>query len=140
MTTNEKAVLENARRRATFLGINFGSKVLRKKYEQFLIDDKVFSRHYAIRLLYDSDKKLDKKIGKQYENEYNVLNIHSLTTKIKLIKQLSEILGLDAFDIDTQRDIDRFDEDVNISDDLREMIKKIFRCSRKNLDKNKFEQ
>ena len=139
LTANEKAIFENAKRRATYLGINFDSKVMRKKYEQFLVDNKVFTQHYAIRLLYGSDVKLNKKIGKQHGTEYNVLNANSLITKIKLIKRLSVILDLKPFDIDTQRDIGRFDEDVEVGDELRDMIKNVFRVRKSKIKTDKYE-
>jgi hypothetical protein len=136
LTECEKKILENAKRRAKFLKIDFSKKVERKKWEEFLVDDKVFSQHYAFRLLNCTDNNLDIKIAKQMEKDYNVLNCKSILTKIKLIKQLEGILIIDTLDIDTTRDIEHFDENVAVSDELKDLIKNIFRIRKNDIKVN----
>jgi uncharacterized protein YaaR (DUF327 family) len=57
-----------------------------------------------------------------------------LETKIKLIKKVEEILGLATLDIDTQRDMGRFDEQVVIDDALLKLIKKTFNIRKTQTD------
>jgi hypothetical protein len=134
LTECEIKILENAKKRAKFLNIDFSKKVEKKKWEEFLVDDKVFSQHCAFRLLKHTDDKLDVKIARQMEKDYNVLNCKSLLTKIKLIKQLEGILGIVTLDINTRRDVKRFDENVAISDDMKSMIKQVFRVTNKRTE------
>jgi hypothetical protein len=134
LTSNEKKIHENAKRRAKFLNIDFNSKVIKKKYEEYLLDDKIFTQHYACRQLLGSDDKLDDKISRQLKKDYNIINAKCLLSKIKLIKQLEDVLDVKSLDIDTKRDMERFDEEVPIGDDLKESIKHAFRIKKDNDD------
>jgi hypothetical protein len=55
---------------------------------------------------------------------------NNLYTKVGLIKKLEGLLGIKTLCIDTKVDIQRFDEDVVISDNLRKQIIKVFRVSK----------
>lgn len=141
LTHNEIKLMENAKRRALYLGIDFSKKVDKKKWEKYLIDDKMFTKHCAYRLLCDNDIDLNKKITDYISKDYNVLNASSLFTKIKLIKLIENTLGIATLDVDTQRDMDRFDDDVEISESNISLIRKVFRIGGKTakINSDKFE-
>lgn len=61
------------------------------------------------------------------DKDYKITICNSLETKVKLIKQVEKILKVKTLDIDTQRDMDRFNADVVIDDALLKLIKKAFR-------------
>lgn len=140
LTSNEQTIMEDAKRRSEFLGIDFSKKVQKKKWEEFLIDDIKFTQHYAFRLIHDNIIKVNNNINKQNENNYNVLNIKTLMTKIKLIKDLEVVLNVKPLDIDTAREVDRFYEDILLNENTKVMIKNTFRINKQE-DKmiNKFE-
>jgi hypothetical protein len=131
LTEEEKKIHDNAKRRGDLLNIDFDKKVEKKKWETFLVDDKVFTQHYAFRLLMLGDDKLDEKIARQLDRDYKVLNARSLLTKVKLIGLLEKALGVITLDIDTKREIGRFKEVIEISGDLKQLIDKVFRVSKK---------
>ena len=56
-----------------------------------------------------------------------------------MIKQLSEILKIGIFNIDTHQYIDRFNENVIIDNSMGDSITRAFRANRKNLDSNRFD-
>jgi len=132
LTENEKKIYEDATRRAKYLNIDFTKKVQKKKWEKYLINDVEFTRHIAYRLLTDSENKLDVRISAILEKDYKITICNSLETKIKLIKKIEKILGVETLDIDTQRDMDRFDEKVIIDDGLLKLVKKTFRINKTN--------
>jgi hypothetical protein len=53
-----------------------------------------------------------------------------LLKKIKIIKQLEEILDIELPNIDTNIDVDRFDEEIEIVGNLKNKIKSLFRSNR----------
>ena len=132
LTENEKKIHDDAERRAKFLKIDFNKKVQKKKWEKFLISDVEFSRHIAYRLLIGDEAKLDSKIAASLEKDYKITICNSLEVKIKLIKKVEKILGVECLDINTQRDIDRFDEEIVIDDDTLKLLKKTFRINKAN--------
>jgi hypothetical protein len=137
LTDAEKKIREDAVRRAKYLNINFMKKADKKKYAEYLVDDKVFTHFCTYKLLMDSEAKLNQKIADELENDYYVMNAKSLLTKIKLIKQLEGILDIKTLDIDTNVDVERFDEKVEIKDKLKNIIKNTFRSNR-DLGENTF--
>ena len=138
LTDSEKKIRNNAIRRAKFLNIDFNKKIEKKKYEEFLINDKVFTQHYAYKLLIESDDNIDNKIASQIEIDYDVLNAKSLIIKIKLIKQLENILKIKTLDIDTKKDIEKFNDMIIVDDNINHMIKTVFRSGRKTDNKYKY--
>jgi hypothetical protein len=132
LTDNEKKIYNDALRRAKFLKIDFSKKVQKKKWEKYLISDVEFTRHIAYKLLVGDGNKLDSKISALLEKDYKITICTSLETKIKLIKKVEQILGVDTLDIDTQRDMGRFDEQVVVDDALLKLIKKTFRIIKAN--------
>jgi hypothetical protein len=137
LTDAEKKIREDAERRAKYLNINFSKKVDKEKYEEYLVDDKVFTQFCTYKLLMDSEAKLNQKIADELENDYCVMNAKSLLTKIKLIRQLEGILDIKTLEIDTAVDVERFDEEVEIKDKLKNTIKNTFRSNR-GLEENTF--
>jgi hypothetical protein len=137
LTDAEKKIREDAERRAKYLNINFMKKVDKEKYEEYLVDDKVFTHFCTYKLLMDSEAKLNQKIANELENDYCVMNAKSLLTKIKLIRQLEGILDIKTLEIDTAIDVERFDEEVEIKDKLKNTIKNTFRSNR-NIEKDDF--
>lgn len=132
LTTGEKKIRQDSQRRAIYLKINFDKKIQKKKWEKYLIDDKEFNRHMAYRLLIGSENKLDDKIAAQMKKDYKISICKSMITKVKLIKQIENILEIKTLDIDTQRDMDRFDEPIEIDDELIDSVKKVFRINKPN--------
>ena len=130
LTVVEKKIRDDAERRAKFLNIDFGKKLQKKKWEKFLISDVEFTRHIAYRLLVGDETKLNAKIASSLEKDYKITICNSLEVKVKLIKQIEKILGVETLDIDTQRDMNRFDEDVDIDDGLLKTLKKTFRIGK----------
>src|SRR5579872_658043 len=91
------------------------------------MNDKEFTKHIVYRLLTGPEDDLDLKIAINLDVDYKISICNNLEEKIKLIRQVEKILDVDTLDIDTKRDIDRFDETVNVSDDLLNMLIKVFR-------------
>jgi hypothetical protein len=137
LTDAEKKIRESAERRAKYLNINFNKKIDKEEYEEYLIDDKIFTHFCTYKLLMDSDVKLNQKIADSLENDYCVLNAKSLLTKIKLIRQLEGILEIKTLEINTAVDVERFDEEVEISDKIKNTIKNTFRSNR-NIEEDNF--
>jgi hypothetical protein len=137
LTDAEKKIREDAMRRAKYLNINFKKKVDKVKYEEYLVDDKVFTHFCTYKLLMDSETKLNQKLADELENDYFVMNAKSLLTKIKLIRHLEGILDIKTLEIDTAVDVERFDEEVEIKDKLKNTIKNTFRSNR-DLEENTF--
>jgi hypothetical protein len=54
-----------------------------------------------------------------------------------LIRQIEEILEIKTLQIDTNQDVKRFEEDVEVGDDIKNMIKSVFRSNR-DLEDNGF--
>lgn len=127
LTDNEKNIHDDAVRRAKYLNIDFNKKVQKRKWNKYLINEKDFTKHIAYKLLTGSEDNLDLKIAVRLDEDYKISICNNLEEKIKLIKQVEKILNVDTLDIDTKRDIDRFDEKVDISDDLLNMLIKAFR-------------
>jgi hypothetical protein len=136
LTDNEKKIREDAERRARYLNINF-NKTNKEKYEKYLVDDKEFTHICTYKLLMDSDVKLNQKISDSLEKDYCIHNAKSILTKIKLIRQIEEILEIKTLQIDTNQDVKRFEEDVEVGDDIKNMIKSVFRSNR-DLEDNGF--
>lgn len=132
LTENEKKIREDAVRRAKYLKIDFNKKVQKKEWEKFLTDDVEFTRHVAYKLLMGPENKLDSKIAAQLEKDYKITVCNSLESKIKLIKKVEGILKVKTLDIDTQRDMGRFNEEVKIDEALLKLIKKTFRSVKAN--------
>ena len=135
LTACEVKIMENAKKRAEFLNINFIKKVEKKRWEPFLVDGRVFSQYCAFRLLSHTDDKLDANTVEQLEKDYDVLNYKCLLAKIKLIKQLEGILQITMLNIDTRLDVNRFEEDVTIHNDLKNTINRVFRVTNKRTEK-----
>jgi hypothetical protein len=136
LTDVEKKIRENAVRRAKYLNIKF-TKVNKEKYFDYLVDDKKFASFCTYKLLMESDDKLDDKIAEQLQKDFNISNTKSLITKIKLIKQLEKILNIKFLDIDTSKDVIRFNEKIVVKKQLKNSIKTTFRSNR-NIDDNEF--
>ena len=130
LTVNEKKLREDAERRAKYLNIDFNKKVQKKKYEKYLTSDVEFTRHIAYKLLIGDESKLDSKIAASLEKDYKITICNSLETKVKLIKKVEKILEIETLDIDTQRDMGRFEEDIVIDDGLLKLLKKTFRITK----------
>jgi hypothetical protein len=126
LTENEKIIYNNAIKYAKFLNVDFNSKVSKKKYQNILISEQMFIKHYAFMILFDKTNTTKE----QMKKNYNIMIPNNLYTKVGLIKKLEGLLGIDTLCIDTKVDIQRFDEDVVISDNLREQIIKVFRVSK----------
>ena len=136
LTDVEKKIREDAVRRAKYLNIKF-TKVNKDKYFDYLVDDKKFTNFCTYKLLMDTDNMLDTKIADQLHADFNISNIKSIIIKIKLIKQLEEVLKIKFLDIDTSKDVERFDEKVVVKKQLKNSIKTTFRSNR-NIDDNEF--
>jgi len=138
LTDNERKIHDNAVRRAKYLNIDFTKKVQKKKWEKYLISDVEFTRHIAYKLLMNTENKLDSKISASLEKDYKITICNSLEVKIKLIKKIEKILNVRTLDIDTQRDMGRFDENIVMENDLLQLIKKTFniRKTQRNVDDN----
>ena len=74
----------------------------------------------------ESDDKLNDKMAKQLEKDYMISNTKSLITKIKLIKQLEGSLGIKFLEIDTNKYVENFDNDIIIGNKIQNTIKIIF--------------
>jgi hypothetical protein len=127
---NEKKLLVLYKKRAEILGIDYCRKLQKKKYEKYIIDDKMFASHYAFRLLRDKETIINKKLAIMLKNDCGIFGAKNLLNKIKLVWIVEKALGLNTFDIDTKRDVDRFDEVVVIDDVNKGLIKKEFRVSK----------
>jgi hypothetical protein len=131
LTNKENKILILFKSRAEFLGIDYNKKKDKKKNEEYISDDNKFTILYSYKLLVDSDiDDIDKIDHKDVQSMYNILNAKNLLAKIKLIKQLEDILGIKTLEIDTIVDVKRFDENVVIKNKLKNTIKKIFRSNR----------
>jgi hypothetical protein len=133
LTDSEKIIRQFAINRAKYLEIDFESKVEKKRYEDFLVDDKMFTQHYMYRLLM-GDGKVDEISAKQLKKLYNIKNGKSLFVKVRLIKTLEKILNFVLDDIDNKKNIDRFEEEIIVSDMLKKSINRIFRLSKETDD------
>ena len=127
LTDPEKIIYNNAIKYAKFLNIDFNSKVSKKKYQNILISDKMFIKHYAFMMLFDKTNTTKE----QMKDDYKIDIPNNLYIKIGLIKQLEKILNIETLCIDTKIDIQRFSEEIIISDSLRKQINKVFRVSKK---------
>jgi hypothetical protein len=130
LTDTEKIIYGFAKNRSKYLDINFNNKVEKKKAQEFLICDKLFTQHYVYRLLVDPNIMIDKIDYKELKDKYNILKGKSLLTKVGLIKQLELCLNFTLNDINNKKNIDRFDEKINISSNLKDKIFHIFRVSK----------
>jgi len=137
LTDSEKIIRQFAINRAKYLEIDFESKVEKKRYEDFLVDrkphDKMFTQHYMYRLLM-GEGKVDEISAKQLKKLYNIKNGKSLLVKVRLIKRLERALNIESLKIDTKEDYDRFDEEVDVPNDLRKKIVRIFRVTKETSD------
>ena len=129
LTDTEKKIKENAVRRAKYLNIKF-TKINKDKYFDYLVDDKQFTHFCTYKLMMDSDDKLDDKMTDQLQKDFNISNTKNLLTKINLIKQLEGILNIKFLDIDTSKDVKKFNEKVVVKKQLKNSIKNVFRSSR----------
>jgi hypothetical protein len=136
LTESEKKIRENAIRRAKYMNIKF-TKINKEKYSDYLVDDVKFTNFCTYKLLMESDDKLDDKLAKQLEKDYLISNTKSIITKVKLIKQLEDLLGIKFLEIDTNKYVERFDEKILIKKQLKNSIKNVFRSSR-DIDDNCF--
>ena len=134
LTDPEKIIYGFAKNRSKYLGINFNNKVEKKKVQEFLISDKLFTQHYVYRLLVDTNIMIDKINYKELKNKYNILKGKNLLTKIGLIKQLEICLKLKLLEINTKIDYTRFDDRIEISNTLKKEIKRMFRVSKETSD------
>ena len=135
LTDSEKKIYEKAKNYAKFLNIDFNSKVAKKKSEDVLLSDKLFIKHFAYRLLTTDNVSTKQQMKKQY----NITISSGLYQKVELIKQLEKILDIKMLEINTKVDVDRFDEVVEVDDELKDNIKKIFKFTRNdNIDLFKF--
>jgi hypothetical protein len=129
ISTNEKKVLDVYKARAELLGVNYDKKLEKKKYKDLIIDDDEFTTYYIYYLLLNNDE-IDISKSNEIKRKYNISNSKILLKKVKLIKQLEDILDIEQFNIDTDIYIDNFNNDVDIDDDIKNDIKKIFRSDR----------
>ena len=74
----------------------------------------------------ESDDKLNDKMAKQLEKDYMISNTKSLITKIKLIKQLEGLFSIKFLEIDTNKYVENFDNDIIIGNKIQNTIKTIF--------------
>jgi hypothetical protein len=133
LTDPEKKIYDNARKYAKFIGIDFDSKVAKKKCENVLLSDKVFMQHFAYRMLMG-----DVPSKKQMKKQYDISVSNNLYQKIELIKQLEGVLDIKTLEIDTKVDVERFDEEIEVDDEMKDSINKVFRVE-KNPDENELE-
>jgi len=50
--------------------------------------------------------------------------------KIKLIKQLEDVLDINILEIDTNINVERFEEEIEVNDEIKSAIKNLFRSNR----------
>lgn len=132
LSHDELSMRDNVMRRAKYLNIDFSKKVQKKKWEKYLINNFAFERHVAYRLLTNpEDLNYKGKLSHQMKKNHKIIIAGNLDTKVKIIKKIENILGIASFDIDFHRDMKRFNEDIEIDDELVNEFKKVFRI-RKN--------
>ena len=86
----------------------------------------------------ESDDKLDDKMAKQLEKDYMISNTKSLITKIKLIKQLEGLFSIKFLEIDTNKYVENFDNDIIIGNKIQNTIKNVFRSFKNHNDNTKY--
>jgi hypothetical protein len=112
--------------RCTFLGINYDKKVEKKKNKNYIIDDEEFKKIYILSILHNKNI-IDNKTALCMKKDYNISNSKTLIEKIKIIMELEKSLNINSIDIDTKRDMDRFNEDIEITDEFKKLVRKLFR-------------
>ena len=117
---------------------NSSNKYLKTRYKSFIVDQKAFEKFEAYAMLMLPDDRLEAGLTGVIKISNRNCSISMLHQKVKAIKSLEGALGVGTFDIDTERDLGRFDfeSDVDVSA-IRDSIKKLFRI-RKDLTDNKY--
>jgi len=76
-----------------------------------------------------SNKILKETLAKPFAKE-NRKWLAEMLAKIKLIKQLEDILDINISEIDTNIHVKRFEEEIEVNDEIKSAIKNLFRSNR----------
>lgn len=66
------------------------------------------------------------------QKKYSIDGINLLIRKIKMIKLFGNKLDVETLDIDTARDVDKFNNQGDVSEEEKNVIRKLFRVTRKD--------
>jgi len=131
LTNKENKILTLFKSRAEYLGIDYDKKKDKKKYEEYISDDNKFTILYSYKLLVNNDiNEIDKIDHKDVQSAYNISDAKNLLAKIKLIKQLEDVLDINILEIDTNINVERFEEEIEVNDEIKSAIKNLFRSNR----------
>lgn len=130
LSEDEKKVLCLFKKRAEFLGVDYNKKVQKKHFKDIIINDNDFKTYYMLKLLLNDDMMNNDNIIEEMKYDYGIIKPRILITKLKLIKELEKMIDIKLFDIDTKKDFDRFNEIIDIADDLKTRIIQVFRVTK----------
>jgi hypothetical protein len=127
LSNDEKKVLCLFKKRAEFLNIDYKKKFQKQRYQNIIVNDDDFMKHYLLKLLINNDMMNNDNMIDDMSYEYNISNPKKLLSKIKIIKQIEIILEIKTFNIDTTRDMKKFNNEIKINDNFKQTIKRLFR-------------
>jgi hypothetical protein len=130
LTSTEKAFSKISQARAKYFHIDFDKKVAKRNNEKMLIDDKTFSQHYAYKLLTDNDNVFDKTLCLKQCKKFKIPCATSFVARIDSIKKLEKALDVQTLDIDSKRDKNRYNEEIDFGDNYWKTLKQYFRIKK----------
>jgi hypothetical protein len=87
---------EKMHARAKYLGITTDNIIL---YQKYIESNNTFSKHLATRILFYSDKQLNKKINDMTDNMFDIEFIKSTVAKVKIIRKLENDCKISFMDV-----------------------------------------
>lgn len=132
LSADEKEMRADMKTKAQIVGINFSHDGQKRKYHKYISDEKAFNAYICYSLLQQTEDDINGKACTELEKNGKINSLNSMITKVKLIKRLESSLDVQCLDLDSERDKNRFNEKLELDCDLKKMVVRVFRITRKS--------